>query len=99
MSEEQPTKCPDCGQMSCYDYNGMQVCKDCSQREADLQYEWDTSILKMREYMKGIRFIAKTEEDQKNADVMNQLVPAIVDQITDEEILTALKQQESNKNE
>ncbi len=26
---EEPTKCPKCGEMSVYDYNGMPICENC----------------------------------------------------------------------
>ena len=38
MESEKPTQCPDCKRMSCYDYNGRQVCQDCY-TEAIEQFE------------------------------------------------------------
>lgn len=26
---EEPTLCPECNKLTCYDYNGTQVCEDC----------------------------------------------------------------------
>ena len=87
MTVEQPTKCPVCERMSCYDYNGTPVCQDCYHRQCQIQA--------IRDYMLRITFRAKQEDHQPEADVLNKLVPIIVSQITDDEIEEALKQKET----